>query len=242
MTTATTSTAHLIGDSTLANKCTLNGNPERGWGQLLPSCFIPGFQIANHALDGRSTKSFIDEGHWERVFNALRPGDWIVIQFGHNDQKHDQPLRYTHASTTYSENLGRFAREARAQGAHPLFATSIYRRRFTPDGSPENSLGDYPEAMRHLAASIGVPLIDLHTHTRDLLRSLGPEKSKALFLHFAPGDHPFYPQGKADDTHLSAYGARTISTLFTRELRRLDLELARWLLPDQACHSSQSKS
>ncbi len=227
----TVPTLHLIGDSTLADKSTTDSNPERGWGQLLPGCFRPDISIVNHALDGRSTKSFIDEGHWARVLNALRSGDWLVIQFGHNDQKYDQPLRYTDPASTYPENLSRFAREAVGQGAHPLFATSIYRRRFTTEGRPEDTLGEYPEAMRRLAGLLGHPLIDLHAHTCDLLNSLGPEKSKALFLHFAPGAHPLYPQGKADDTHLSAYGAHAIATLFASELRRLDLELARSLIP-----------
>ena len=219
----------MIGDSTMADKNLDGGNPERGWGQLLPGFFQDGVKIENHAKDGRSTKSFFDEGLWTAVLADLKPGDWVIIQFGHNDQKKDKPLLYTNADTDYREFLTKYVKEAQAKGAHPILSTSIYRCHFTPEGKLKPSLQGYPEATRQTAAKLGVPLVDLNEMTRQLLESLGPEKSKSLFLHFAPGEIPFYPNGKNDNTHLCENGAKTISSLFVDNLKTQNIGLARWV-------------
>ncbi len=222
---------HLIGDSTMADKCTLNDKPGRGWGQLLPEFFQSTVRIANHARDGRSSKSFAWEGLWDKALKTFQPGDWLVIQFGHNDQELDRPLLCTDPDSSYAMFLSRFVREARAKGTHPVFATSIHRRKFDDDGRLLDTLGDYPPAMRRLALELGVPLIDLHQETRGLLESLGSGKSKHLFLHLAPGKLPAYPLGIADNTLLSEAGARAVATLFAQETRMELPDLACWLLP-----------
>jgi len=220
---------YMIGDSTVANKNLANGNPERGWGQLLPEYFAAEVKIDNHAKDGRSTKSFIDEGLWAPVVAALRPGDWVIIEFGHNDQKKDKPQLYADAATDYQSNLKRFITETRERGAFPIVATPIYRRYFTPEGKPKSTAGDYPEAARKVALEMKVPLVDLHAKTELLLAAYGEEKSKDLFLFFEPGVLPIYPEGKHDNTHLCEKGAREICALFVGGLKEQKIDLARWL-------------
>ena len=210
---------YMIGDSTMANKSLENGNPERGWGQLLPEFFKPEVKIENRAKDGRSSKSFIDEGHWQPIVDALQPGDWVIIQFGHNDQKKDKPHLYADPNEEYPRLLTKFVDETRAKGASALLVTSIYRRHFHPDGSPKATLGGYPQTMRDLAAKLKVPLVDLNAATKDLLKELGEEKSKALFLHYQPGELSAYPGGKKDNTHLNEKGAREVARLFQESIR-----------------------
>src|ERR1043165_8224863 len=172
-----TTTVYMMGDSTMANKSTANGNPERGWGQLLPEFFQPqAVVVVNRAKDGRSTKSFQDEGLWKPILEAIRPGDWLIIQFGHNDQKKDKPQVYADAATDYRQNLTRFVQEARAKGAHPILATSIYRRQYTPEGEIKATLGAYPETVRQLAKELAIPLVDLNALTLKLLEEEGEEK------------------------------------------------------------------
>lgn len=233
-------TIHLIGDSTMANKCLLNNNPERGWGQVLHEFFHPEVCIFNHARDGRSSKSFVWEGLWDAARAAMLPGDWLVIQFGHNDQKTDRPLLCTEPHGDYLRYLSRFVREADDAGAFPVFATSIHRRRFNHEGMLVDTLGEHPAAMRHLARQFDVPLLDLHEQTGVLLQSLGPAASKRLFLHFSPGQHPGWPDGRCDDTHLSLVGARMVANLFAQSLRDYPWEIARWLRPARLARPRKS--
>jgi lysophospholipase L1-like esterase len=216
-------TVHLVGDSTMADRSTADGNPERGWGQLLPAFVREGVRVENHAVCGRSSRSFRDEGRWAVVLERLRPGDWVVIQFGHNDQKRKRPDLYTDPTGDFRDFLSQYVREARGRGARPVLATSIYRRYFDGDGKPKNTLGKYPEGTRAVADSLEVPLVDLHTLTRSLLERKGVEGSKDLFLHFEPGESPYFPKGKRDNSHLSETGARTVAELFAREIARLEI-------------------
>jgi lysophospholipase L1-like esterase len=220
---------YMIGDSTMANKNTANGNPERGWGQLLPEYFPAEVKIVNKAKDGRSTKSFLDEGLWTPVLEALKPGDWVIIEFGHNDQKKDKPSLYADPETDFQNNLKKFATETREKGASPILATPIYRRYFTPEGQPKSTAGAYPEATRKVAAGLSVPLVDLHERTKKLLEEYGVEKSKVLFLHFAAGELALYPTGRADNSHLCEEGARKVAGLFVEGLKEQKMDLARWL-------------
>jgi pectinesterase len=217
-------TLFLAGDSTMADKPNPD-HPERGWGQLLRELVLPPLKLDNRAVNGRSTKSFRDEGHWEAILEALKPGDWVLIQFGHNDEKQADPTRFTAPEGEYRANLERFVHETRGRGANPILATPIVRRRFGPDGTFQDSHGDYPRAMRAVAIAEGVPLLEMEDATRELVRGLGPEGSKALFLHFAPGAHPLLPEGLADDTHLSEQGARKVAELARREIERARLLL-----------------
>lgn len=211
---------YLIGDSTMADKPQPDKNPERGWGQLLPEFMADGVTVENHAAGGRSTRSFVAESRWSAVLDKLQPGDWVVIQFGHNDQKQKQPALYTDPASDFPQFLEKFVREAQAKGAKPVLATPIYRRYFNADGSPKSSLGPYAAATQSVAKRLGVSVVDLHSLTGNLLAEFGEERSKALFLHFAPGEHAFFPEGKADNSHLSKLGARRVAELFVREAMR----------------------
>ncbi len=218
----------LIGDSTMADK-PLNDNPERGWGQLLPAFFGESLTIKNHAMNGRSTKSFIDEGRWDAVLKQLRAGDWVFIQFGHNDEKKEDPTRYAAPHEAYRKNLTRFVEEARSRGAHPVLLTPVMRRRFDKEGKFFDTHGEYPDAVRTLAKELNVPLIDLHKSTQGLIERHGAEGSKKLFLWIKPGEYKSLPEGRQDDTHFSEYGAREVAALVVANVRKLNLELTRFL-------------
>jgi DNA sulfur modification protein DndE len=220
---------HMIGDSTMADKPLKIAQPERGWGQLLPVYFRDPTMIVNYAKNGRSTKSFIDEGLWETVRDALKPGDWVIIQFGHNDEKKDRPELYADPESAFRQNLGRFVRETRAAGANPILATPIVRRRFDAAGNVVDTHGEYPAAVRAVALELHVPLLELHDLSRQLLVNYGVEGSKKLYLAIQPGEYASLPDGRNDDTHLSPLGASRISELAIEEMRRLDLPLVQWL-------------
>lgn len=223
-------TLFLAGDSTMADKPDL-ALPERGWGQALRELFLPALPIENRAENGRSTRSFRDLGLWEDLLAALTPGDFVLIQFGHNDEKASDPSRFTEPEGDYRANLRRFVRETRARGGHPVLATPIVRRRFAADGAFVDSHGDYPRVVREVAAAEGVPLLELEALTRELVRGAGVAESRALFLHFAPGEHLLLPGGLHDDTHLSALGARRVAELAAGELARATPPLGRALKP-----------
>lgn len=217
---------YTIGDSTMADKDTASNNPETGWGQVLSTFFKPDkVNIENHAKDGRSTKSFIEEGRWQTIVNKLKKGDYVFIQFGHNDEKADQPQLYTDPQTSYKDNLKRFVRETRAKGANPVLLTSIVRRRFDSNGTWTDTHGNYPAAVKALSRELGVPLIDLEEKTRKLVLDEGMDGSKKLFLHFKKGENAKYPEGKTDDTHLSRYGAFAVARLAVEGIRELKLPL-----------------
>ncbi len=222
-------TLFLIGDSTLANKPYSGSNPEKGWGQVLPLYFKSGITIENHAVNGRSSKSFRDEGRWDTIQKKLNPGDYVLIQFGHNDQKKDSPDRYADAETDYRSNLVRYITETRAKGARPVIATSISRRSFDEAGSLKDSHGKYSEVVREVAAEYKVPLFDLHKRTADVIEQFGVERSKELFLHYKPGDYDKFPEGKEDNTHLSPTGAFKVADLAIVELRNEVPELVVFL-------------
>ena len=221
-------TVHLIGDSTMANK-PLEGNPERGWGQALPGFLAERATVANHAINGRSTKSFIDEGRWDEVVRALRPGDYVFIQFGHNDAKKEDPRRFAAARTTYKENLARFVREAREKRARPVLCTPVMRRRFDDAGRFFDTHGEYPDVVRQVAREMHVPLVDLHRESERVIVEQGAEGSKKLFLWIAPGQYPSCAKGRQDDTHFSQEGATRMAGLAVAGIRRAKLPLARYL-------------
>ena len=185
-----------IGDSTMANK---TSSTERGWGMLFPWFVDEGkVTVSNHAADGRSTKSFISEGRWTTVLNQLSEGDYVLIQFGHNDEKTDASL-HTDPQTTYKENLTKFVTEARAKGANPVLLTPIVRRMFGSDGNLTHEHGEYAEAVRQLAASLTVPLIDMTLLSAQYENIAGIEGSRAL--------HEYFPGSEIDNTHLCQLGA-----------------------------------
>jgi pectinesterase len=221
-------TIHLVGDSTMSDKLKLD-LPERGWGQLFRELVKPTAKIQNHAVNGRSTKSFIDEGRWQKVVDELKPGDWVIIQFGHNDEKSQDPTRYTKPDGEYRTNLERFIRETRAGGGCPILATSVVRRRWSENGKLLDTHGEYPIIVRIIAEEQKVPLLDMQKLTAELEESYGVEGSKKLHLWFAPGEHPGLPKGLQDDTHYSEFGAHALAKLAAQEIIRQKLPLAEHL-------------
>lgn len=213
----------LVGDSTCATKDLGKQNPERGWGHMFAPLFDASVTVENHAVNGRSTKSFRDEGRWDAVLSALRPGDYVFIQFGHNDQKIADSTRYA-SPADYAENLRRYVREARERGAEPVLLTPVVRRHFV-DGELTDTHGEYPAAVRRVAAEERVPLLDMEPLTREWVSSLGDEASKGYFMWVEPGVCPRYPDGRQDDTHLNVRGARTVARMVADEVSRVLPEL-----------------
>lgn len=220
-------TIYLIGDSTMADK-PLADNPERGWGQLLPTFFEPGMVIKNYAVNGRSTKSYIDEHRWDTVLAQLQPGDWVMIQFGHNDAKISDSTRYAAPQGAYKTNLERFVKEARAKGANPVLITPVARRQFT-NGVLEDTHGQYPVVVRAVAAAMQVPLLDLQQSSAALLTQEGEAGSVKMFKTTPAGHYNSLPQGVTDNTHFSGYGAAKMAALIAGAIREQHLPLATYL-------------
>ena len=222
-------TIYTIGDSTMANKTKPDENPERGWGQMLPLFFNDNITIDNRAVNGRSTRSFIDEKRWDAIYKVLKPGDYVFIQFGHNDQKEKDSTRYTNPHTAYRHNLIRFVNETRAKGAIPVLFSSIVRRNFNEQGVLISTHGDYPLETRLVAQEYKVPFIDMEYYSELLEQSYGPEKSKQLHLHYKAGEIPYYKEDKADNTHLCVKGATEIAKIAIEELKKTNLDLVKYI-------------
>lgn len=241
-------TVYMIGDSTMANKSLDAGNQERGWGHVLGGYFTEDVRVENHAVNGRSSKSFIDEGRWDAVVNKIRPGDYVFIQFGHNDEKAD-PKRHTDPGTTFDENLRKFVRETRAKGGIPVLFNSIVRRNFganpqavaADDVRSEQSddivegdtlvdtHGKYLDSPRNVAREMGVTFIDLNKATKELVESMGVEGSKELFMWIPKGVSPACPKGRQDNTHLNVYGARKVAKLAVQAIEKQISELGKYV-------------
>ena len=212
-------TLYCIGDSTMANKKDPDKNPEHGWAQVLQSFFKDNIAVVNKAQNGRSTRSFINEKRWDSIYNKLKKGDYVFIEFGHNDEKIEDPSRYTNPHTAYRYNLIRFVKETREKGAIPILLTSISRRNFNEKGVLVPTHGDYPLETRLVAQEYKVPFIDLEYYTELLEQSYGPEQSKLLHLHFKAGENAYYDKDKADDTHLSLLGATKIAQIVIDQIK-----------------------
>jgi lysophospholipase L1-like esterase len=192
-----------------------------GWGEFLQEYLGPDVRIENRAVNGRSTRSFLAEGRLTDIEQEFSAGDLLLIQFGHNDQKLEDPARYTNPHTEYRQNLRVFIDSARSRGGFPVLLTSVSRRSFTADGEPDpQAVGLYPEAMREVAAETGTPLLDIFASSQQLYRTLGAEGSQQLFMHLPPGSHPNYPDGITDNTHFSRAGAQQIAGLVARALQQ----------------------
>lgn len=218
----------LIGDSTMANKAAYDA-PETGWGQVLPTFFTDAVEIQNHAVNGRSTKSFRTLGHWQKVHEQLRKGDYVLIQFGHNDQKIEDSTRYADAQVAYRANLQRYIDETKAKGAIPIIITPVMRRKFDEAGNFVDQHGEYPQVAKDVAAKNFVALIDLHGLSHKVITEHGVEGSKALFMHYIGGIFSKFPKGIQDNTHFSPYGAKVIAALVAGELVNMGHPLRNWL-------------
>lgn len=217
----------LIGDSTMSDKPE-KYMPEKGWGQLLPEFFNEEIVIKNCAKNGRSSRSFIYEGRWDSVFADLKKGDFVVIQFGHNDDVETKIGRHT-TLEEYRYNLSKYVRESREKGAKPILCTSVQRRHFDSTGALMDTHGKYPEIVREVAREMNVVLIDMQMKSDSVIRKLGEEESKKLFMHVEPGIYPKYPIGKIDNTHFVERGAKTMAELFIEGLNENNHELCSYL-------------
>lgn len=253
-------TIFTIGDSTMANKKLEGENPERGWGQMLSRYFTDDITVDNHAVNGRSSKSFIDEGRWDNVLSKIQKGDYVFIQFGHNDEK-DDPKRHTDPGTTFDANLRKFVEETRAKGGIPVLFNSIVRRKFGKSGAdavadaikqddirngidpkaPKEVIeegaklidthGAYLDSPANVAKELNVAFIDLNSLTHKLVEDLGPEKSKELYLWVQPKTVPALPDGREDNTHLNVHGASIVAEMAAKAVAEAIPELAQYL-----CH------
>lgn len=212
---------YLAGDSTVTDQGEA-GYPYAGWGQLLPLSFKAGVAVDNRALSGRSSKSFIEEGHLKKIMADIRPRDYLFIQFGHNDSKGDE-ARHTEPFSTYQEHLRLLLSAARTAGAYPVLVTPVHRRRFNTEGEIIDSHGDYLSAMKELAETEQVPLIDLEQKSRKLFEDYGPEGSKELFMWCYPGEYMNHPAGVQDNTHFQIKGARLLAELVVEGIREAGL-------------------
>ncbi len=216
-------TVFIIGDSTAANKLT-TAYPETGWGMPFTYFFDKTVEVNNLAKNGRSTRTFLSEGLWDTALSTMKKGDYVFIQFGHNDESKEKVDRYT-TPEQYKENLTKFVNETRAKQAMPILITPVSRRKFK-DGNASETHKEYTPLVKEIATKLNVPLIDLDEKSRELYQQFGEENSKLLFLQLQPNEHPNYPNGKVDNTHFSELGARRIAQIVLQEVKALKLPLA----------------
>jgi pectinesterase len=234
-------TIFIIGDSTAANKDISNGKQERGWGMALQCYFDDNIVVDNHAVNGRSSKSFIDEGRWDKVLERMKPGDYVIIQFGHNDEK-PKADRHTDPGSTFDYNLAKFVRETREHGGIPVLMNCVVRRNFfvnAPENDDDEKLrtttfkdgvkmvegdslidthGLYRVVPRDVARRMNVHFVDANRITHDLEQGLGREASKKLHMWFRPDEEPSVPKGRQDNTHYNVYGAHVVAKLLAEAL------------------------
>lgn len=212
----------LAGDSTISIKQT-TAYPETGWGMPFVYFWDSTVQVVNLAKNGRSSRTFIEEGLWKKIMDGASEGDYVFIQFGHNDEVQTK-ITYT-PEAEYRKNLLRFVTETRDRGAQPVLVTPVARRKFDNNGKVVESHQAYSKIVREVADLEEVPLIDLDKKSQDLYQQLGEEYSKMLFLQLRPGEHPNYPNGKTDNTHFNELGAREIAQLVLAGIREAELPL-----------------
>ena len=255
-----TTTIFIIGDSTAAKKDLSKGSPERGWGMALQCYFDEAFiRVDNHAVNGRSSKSFIGEGRWKQVLDKLQPGDYVVIQFGHNDEKPGE-TRHTDPGSTFDYTLAKYVRETREKGGIPILMNPVVRRNFAKkqvssagdDESLRNTTfkdganvqegdslvdthGLYAVAPRDVAQRMNCLFVDANKITHDLEQSLGVEKSKKLHMWYKPGEHPALPKGRQDNTHYNIYGAHQVAKLLADALCEEIPLLSKYRTNDKPC-------
>ncbi len=234
-------TIFIIGDSTAANKSGFKKSPERGWGMVLQGCYDARIRVDNHAVNGQSSKSFIDDGRWQKVIDQVKPGDYVFIQFGHNDEK-PNPKRHTDPGSTFDDNLRKFCRETLAKGGHPVLFNAVVRRNFMRkvDSSVEDESlrsvkygdeevnsdtlidthGSYLIPPKTVAAELGVPFVDANRITHDIEQGMGIEGSRKLHMWLKPGEVASIPDGRKDNTHYNIYGARVVANALAEEIAK----------------------
>lgn len=215
----------MIGDSTM---CLYESNraPLTGWGMPFAGFFDSTVTVANKARGGRSTRTFISENQWQPIADSLQEGDYVLIQFGHNDEAKEEKYkdRYTPVPD-YKTNLVKFIAESRAKKAIPVLITPVTRMKFDKQGKAQETHIEYSAAVWEVGNEYHVPVIDLDTKSRNLLQQFGPEYSKMLYMQLDSLQHPNYPGGQKDNTHFNEFGARRMAELVLAEIRNLIPEL-----------------
>ena len=222
-------TVFLCGNSTVVDN---QAEPYTGWGQMLPQFFGDSVAVANYAESGLTASVFLSQGRLKKALTQMKPGDYVVVEFGHNDQKQKGPGSGAYYNYAYA--LKQFIDNARRKGATPILVTPTRRRDFDTQGRVRDTHGDYPAAMREIAAREGVFLVDFQELTKTLIEAMGLEESKKLFVHAPAGPYEGQEADIADNTHFSNFGAREIARIFATEVSRSNLPLARMVKPDAA--------
>ena len=216
---------YLVGDSTM---CLYDESrfPQEGWGMPFANFFDDTVEIENHAKGGRSTKSFLDENRWQPIVDSLKTGDYVLIQFGHNDSANskDHPNRYA-SPEDYKKYMGKYINETRAKGATIILITPVTQRKYDSNGELIKSHKEYCDAVIELGTEYNVPVIDLNTKSHELVKQMGPEFSRNLYMIFEPNELPRFPKGFNDTTHFCEFGARKMAEIVIRELQSLNLDL-----------------
>jgi lysophospholipase L1-like esterase len=216
----------LIGDSTVCDQ-PLDRAPVTGWGTPFAHFFDSTVQVINKARGGRSTRTFISEGRWQQVYDSLQDGDYVFMQFGHNDEAKEPQYadRYTPVPD-YKTNLTRFITEARNRKATPVLVTPVTRMQFDSAGHVKETHREYTAAVWEIGKKYNVTVIDLDKKSRELVDYFGPKYAPVLYMQVEPGEHPHYPAGRKDNTHFSEYGARRMAEIVLAGVRELQPELA----------------
>ncbi len=214
---------YIAGDSTVVDQYY---EPWAAWGQMLPRFFRPGVVVANHAESGETTRSFVGEHRLEKIMSLMKPGDYLFIQFAHNDMKPNAvPLE------DYRKLLIDYIAQTRAKGATPVLVTPMNRRTFDAAGKITNSFGGYPDAVREVAAQQKAALIDLNAMSKTLFEAMGPEGTLKAFMHYPAGSFPGQEKAIADNTHFNSYGAYELARCVVRGIREDKLPIAKFLDP-----------
>ena len=217
-------TIYLAGDSTVVDQ---DVEPWAAWGQMLPRFFTPGVVIANHAESGETVKSFTGEQRFAKIFSLIQPGDYLFLQFNHNDQK-PGAVSLEDYKKLFTENIAK----ARAAGATPVLVMAMNRRTFDSAGKITNSLGEYPKAVRALAASQHVALIDLNAMSKTLFEALGPDAAMHAFMHYPANAVPNQTEPISDDTPFNSYGAYELARCIVKGIRAANLPITKFLTKD----------
>jgi lysophospholipase L1-like esterase len=221
---------YLAGDSTVVDQYF---EPWAAWGQMLPRFFLPGIVIANHAESGETTKSFVGEKRLAKIMTTMKPGDYLFIQFAHNDMKPGAvPLGVAVVPIAdYKKLLIDYIAQTRAKGATPVLVTAMNRRTFDDAGKITNSLSGYPDATREVAAQQKVALIDLNAMSKTLFEAMGPEGTLKAFMHYPANSFPGQTAAISDDTHFNSYGAYELARCIVHGIREANLPITKFLDP-----------
>ncbi|GAA4155129.1 rhamnogalacturonan acetylesterase [Chryseobacterium ginsenosidimutans] len=218
----TAKTIYITGDSTVVDA---QYEPWASWGQMLPYFFVPKeVVIANYAESGETLKAFEDRHRIDKIWNTIKPGDYLFIQFGHNDQKSGNSNK-----SGYRKRLKEWINKAKQLGAIPVLVTSMNRHVFDKNNKIVNTLDDFPAAMREIAKEENVYLIDLNTMSKTLFEAMGPENSKKAFVYYPANSYSNQPNVLADDTHFNTYGAYELAKCVVKSIVDQKLPLSKFV-------------